>query len=183
MSLSFPRGPLCFIPVNRKTRNWYGKVTGVQLGHSDPQTTRRYTHATDRAKRAAVEAVRIAGDRLCHNPATAICALLHAKNHRSTVSPIDDSTFTALSRSVNAVRTSRLTRDGRSTILVSYGVSLGRLRSCASSVISKISSMPQNCRNEFWLLIHAKSAEVTSTSTSIDDGPFRTSAITLTVDP
>jgi integrase len=35
------------------------------MGHSDPQTTRRYTHATDRAKRAAVEAVR-----LCHNPAT-----------------------------------------------------------------------------------------------------------------
>jgi hypothetical protein len=24
-------GPLCFIPVNRKTRNWYGRVTGVQL--------------------------------------------------------------------------------------------------------------------------------------------------------
>jgi integrase len=40
------------------------------MGHSDPQTTRRYTHATDRAKRAAVEAVRIARDRLCHNPAT-----------------------------------------------------------------------------------------------------------------
>jgi integrase len=40
------------------------------MGHSDPQTTRRYTHATDRAKRAAVEAVRIARDRVCHNPAT-----------------------------------------------------------------------------------------------------------------
>src|SRR5689334_12959975 len=40
------------------------------MGHSDPQTTRRYTHATDRAKRAAVEAVRVARDRLCHNPAT-----------------------------------------------------------------------------------------------------------------
>jgi integrase len=37
------------------------------MGHSDPQTTRRYTHATDRAKRAAVEAVRL---KLCHNPAT-----------------------------------------------------------------------------------------------------------------
>jgi len=35
------------------------------MGHSDPQTTLRYTHATDRAKRAAVEAVRV-----CHNPAT-----------------------------------------------------------------------------------------------------------------
>src|SRR5215207_10489972 len=35
------------------------------MGHSDPQTTRRYTHATDRAKRAAVEAVRV-----YHNPAT-----------------------------------------------------------------------------------------------------------------
>jgi integrase len=40
------------------------------MGHSDPQTTRRYTHATDRAKRAAVEAVRLSGDRFCHNPAT-----------------------------------------------------------------------------------------------------------------
>jgi integrase len=40
------------------------------MGHSDPQTTRRYTHATDRAKRAAVEAVRVARDRFCHNPAT-----------------------------------------------------------------------------------------------------------------
>ncbi|HEV8189563.1 MAG TPA: tyrosine-type recombinase/integrase, partial [Pyrinomonadaceae bacterium] len=37
------------------------------MGHSDPQTTRRYTHATDRAKRAAVEAVRLS---VCHNPAT-----------------------------------------------------------------------------------------------------------------
>jgi hypothetical protein len=36
--------------------------------------------------------------------------------------------------------------------------------------------MPQICHNEFWPLIRAKSAEVTSTSTSIDDGPFRTSA-------
>jgi len=40
------------------------------MGHSDPQTTRRYTHATNRAKRAAVETVRISGDRFCHNPAT-----------------------------------------------------------------------------------------------------------------
>ena len=40
------------------------------MGHSDPQTTRRYTHATDRAKRAAVEAVRVARDPFCHNPAT-----------------------------------------------------------------------------------------------------------------
>ena len=40
------------------------------MGHSDPETTRRYTHATDRAKRAAVEAVRIGGHRVCHNFAT-----------------------------------------------------------------------------------------------------------------
>jgi hypothetical protein len=40
------------------------------MGHSDPQTTRRYRHATDRAKRAAAEAVRVAGDPFCHNPAT-----------------------------------------------------------------------------------------------------------------
>jgi len=40
------------------------------MGHSDPQTTRRYTHATDRAKRAAVEAVRLTTQRVCHNPAT-----------------------------------------------------------------------------------------------------------------
>jgi integrase len=36
------------------------------MGHSDPQTTRRYTHTTDRAKRAAVKTVRVASDRLCH---------------------------------------------------------------------------------------------------------------------
>src|SRR6266567_2874443 len=40
------------------------------MGHSDPETTRRYTHATDRAKRAAVEAVRITAPRVCHNFAT-----------------------------------------------------------------------------------------------------------------
>ena len=40
------------------------------MGHADPQITRRYTHATDRAKRAAVEAVRVSGERFCHNPAT-----------------------------------------------------------------------------------------------------------------
>ena len=36
------------------------------MGHSDPQTTRRYTHATDRAKRAAVEAVSVLGKEICH---------------------------------------------------------------------------------------------------------------------
>lgn len=40
------------------------------MGHSDPQTTRRYTHATDRAKRAAVEAVRLLGEKVCHKFAT-----------------------------------------------------------------------------------------------------------------
>lgn len=40
------------------------------MGHSDPQTTRRYTHATDRAKQAAVEAVRVLRNRTCHNFAT-----------------------------------------------------------------------------------------------------------------
>lgn len=25
------KGPLCFIPANRKTRNWYGRVTGFQF--------------------------------------------------------------------------------------------------------------------------------------------------------
>ncbi len=40
------------------------------MGHSDPQTTRRYTHATDRAKRAAVEAVRVLRQGICHKFAT-----------------------------------------------------------------------------------------------------------------
>jgi len=35
--------------------------------------------------------------------------------------------------------------------------------------------MPQICHNEFLLLIRAKRAEDTSMSTSIDNGPFRTS--------
>jgi hypothetical protein len=47
--------------------------TGRMLGWNLPQiknTTRRYTHARDRVKRAAVEAVRLTSQRVCHNPAT-----------------------------------------------------------------------------------------------------------------
>ena len=45
------------------------------MGHSDPQTTRRYTHATDRAKRAAVEAVRLKRlPQSCHKTRTATFA-------------------------------------------------------------------------------------------------------------
>jgi integrase len=40
------------------------------MGHADAATTRRYTHATDRVKRAAVEAVRVSRDRVCHKSAT-----------------------------------------------------------------------------------------------------------------
>ena len=40
------------------------------MGHSDPQTTRRYTQATDRAKRAAVEAVSLVRKEICHKSAT-----------------------------------------------------------------------------------------------------------------
>jgi integrase len=40
------------------------------MGHCDPQTTRRYTHATDRARRAAVEAVRVLRENVCHKSAT-----------------------------------------------------------------------------------------------------------------
>lgn len=40
------------------------------MGHSNPRTTRRYTHGTDRAKREAVEAVRRSHTSVCHNPAT-----------------------------------------------------------------------------------------------------------------
>ena len=40
------------------------------MGHSDPVTTRRYTHATDRAKHAAVAAVNVLRPTPCHNPAT-----------------------------------------------------------------------------------------------------------------
>jgi integrase len=31
------------------------------MGHSDPKTTRRYTHGTERAKRAAIEATSLRG--------------------------------------------------------------------------------------------------------------------------
>jgi integrase len=41
------------------------------LGHSDPQTTRRYKHATERAKRAAVEAARVLREGVCNNARTA----------------------------------------------------------------------------------------------------------------
>jgi integrase len=40
------------------------------MGHTDLKTTRRYTHGTDRAKREAVEAVRLKAQTVCHNPAT-----------------------------------------------------------------------------------------------------------------
>lgn len=40
------------------------------MGHSDPATTRRYTHATDKAKRIAVEATRVLRFPVCHNSAT-----------------------------------------------------------------------------------------------------------------
>ena len=40
------------------------------MGHTDPKTTRHYTHGTDRAKREAVEAVRLKTQTVCHNPAT-----------------------------------------------------------------------------------------------------------------
>jgi integrase len=40
------------------------------MGHTDPKTTRRYTHGTDQAKREAVEAVRLKRQTVCHNPAT-----------------------------------------------------------------------------------------------------------------
>lgn len=39
------------------------------MGHSDPGTTRRYTHATERAKHAAVEAVKAGRASACHSPA------------------------------------------------------------------------------------------------------------------
>lgn len=40
------------------------------MGHTDPKTTRRYTHGTDRAKREVVEGVRLRPAAVCHNPAT-----------------------------------------------------------------------------------------------------------------
>jgi integrase len=40
------------------------------MGHSEPSATRRYTHATERAKHAAVEAVKAGRDSACHSPAT-----------------------------------------------------------------------------------------------------------------
>jgi integrase len=40
------------------------------MGHTDPATTRRYTHATEKAKRIAVEATRVPRFPVCHNSAT-----------------------------------------------------------------------------------------------------------------
>src|SRR6185503_3247914 len=58
--------------------------------------------------------------------------------------------------------------------VTTFGVSC--LRSCASSVIIQNPVHATTLPQRFWLLIRAKHAEVTSTSTSIDDEPFRTSA-------
>ena len=45
----------------------FSEATIAELkSRSDAKTTRRYTHGTDRAKRAAVEAVRVSRDRVCH---------------------------------------------------------------------------------------------------------------------
>jgi len=49
----------------------YSEATIAELmGHTEAKTTRRYTHGTDRAKQAAVEAVRLSSEKTCHNPAT-----------------------------------------------------------------------------------------------------------------
>ncbi len=40
------------------------------MGHASGSTTRRYTHATERGKREAVEAARVRAREACHNPAT-----------------------------------------------------------------------------------------------------------------
>lgn len=40
------------------------------MGHTSGSTTRRYTHATERAKRTAVESARVGAREACHNPAT-----------------------------------------------------------------------------------------------------------------
>jgi integrase len=45
-------------------------VIAELMGHSSVSTTRRYTHGTARAKRAAVEAARVRPQTACHNPAT-----------------------------------------------------------------------------------------------------------------
>jgi integrase len=49
----------------------YAEATiGELMGHSSGTTTRRYTHGTERAKRAAVEAARVGTRETCHNSAT-----------------------------------------------------------------------------------------------------------------
>jgi len=55
----------------RLAEGGYSESTIAELmGHSDPKTTRRYTHATERAKHEAVEAARVGAGKACHNPAT-----------------------------------------------------------------------------------------------------------------
>lgn len=44
-------------------------IAGLTI-HTDPNTTRRYTHGTDRAKREAVKTVRLRPQAAGHNPAT-----------------------------------------------------------------------------------------------------------------
>lgn len=44
-------------------------VIAELMGHSDPSTTRRYTHGTERGKRAAVEAIKVSRVLACPNSA------------------------------------------------------------------------------------------------------------------
>lgn len=68
------------------------------MGHSDPQTTGRYTHATDRAKRAADEAVRVLRENVCHKSAhnartaASAAAVMFVENGRDDWIPTSDLT-------------------------------------------------------------------------------------------
>jgi integrase len=61
---------LCHTFGTRLAEGGFSEATIAELmGHSDAKTTRRYTHGTEKGKRAAVESVKVGGGNACPIPA------------------------------------------------------------------------------------------------------------------
>gem|GEM_PF-2208332 len=78
------------------------------MGHTDPATTRRYTHATDKAKRIAVEATRVLRFPVCHNSATTQERLPQATAVKCSIVVVGTARFELATSRTPSVRATRL---------------------------------------------------------------------------